>query len=109
MKHNDLILQGHLIDYLEKNLKDCIEKRVVINRIKDGFLDHDYPYEEWVDLPEDWHFRCDRCGRKVQRYYHKHFQSFRKREQLPIHYIDPFTDICLCENCQHEIKEGAYE
>ena len=107
--HNTRIKEEHIVKYLDKNLKDCPEKRFVINKIRESMEDYpfDRDYEEWVDLPDDSYFVCDRCKREVTRVWHKHTEH--KIIETPIKYFVPpsVTETCLCENCYNEIM-GDY-
>ena len=108
--HNTRIKEEHIVKYLDKNLKDCPEKRFAINKIRESMEDYpfDIDYEEWVDLPDDSYFVCDRCKREVKRYWHKHTEYKAIRTSRYIDYIVPpsFTETCLCENCYNEIMGG---
>lgn len=66
--HNTIIKEEHIIKYLDKNLKDCPEKRFVIDKISESMIDYpfDRDYEEWVDLPDDSYCVCDRCKKEVK-------------------------------------------
>ena len=102
--HNTRIKEEHIIKYLDKNLKDCPEKRFVINKIRESMEDYpfDIDYEEWVDLPDDSYYVCNRCKREVKRYWHKHTEY--KAIGVHKYFVPPsVTETCLCENCYNEI------
>jgi hypothetical protein len=109
--HNTRIKEEHIIDYLDKNLKDCPEKIFVIIRIREAMEDYpfDIDYEEWVDLPDDSSCVCSRCKREVKRYWHKHAEYKVIGISEYIKYVVPpsLTETYLCEHCYNEIV-GIY-
>lgn len=103
--HNTRIKEEHIINYLEKNLKDCPEKQYAIRRLIESFEDFDYDqdFEEWVTLPENSYVICDKCKKEVQVYWHKHI-SYPHLIGEPMLKAPPnWTEICLCKECYSEI------
>ena len=103
--HNDRIKEEHIINYLEKNLKDCPEKRFVINKLRNSFenSNSDIDFEEWVTLPENNYIICDKCKKEVQEYWHKHTAYTHLEGQPMLMTLPSWTETCLCENCYHEM------
>ena len=98
--HNTRLKEDHILKYLEKNLKDCPEKRFAINKLRDSFEDisYDQDFEEWVTLPENSYVICDKCKKEVQEYWHKH-NSYTHLKGEPMLMTPPsWTETCLCKN-----------
>lgn len=102
--HNTIIKEQHIMNYLDKNLRDCPEKKFIKDRLRDSFEDYNYDvdFEEWVTLPENSYMICDKCKKEVQEYWHKHTAyTLIKRE--PMLYIPPnWTETYLCKHCYNE-------
>ena len=65
--------------------------------------DFDYYYDEWVDLPNDSYYICDKCKKPVKRYWHKHTAVTQLRGKNLYTHWDNDSDLCLCESCFGEI------
>ena len=108
--HNTRIKEEHIIKYLEKNLKDCPEKRFTINKLRESFEDFSYDrdFEEWVTLPENNYVICDECKREVQTYWHKH-TAYMYIQGEPRLMISPNkTETILCKHCHKEMMDNIY-
>lgn len=109
--HNTRLKEDHILKYLEKNLKDCPEKRFTINKLKDSFEDFNYDadFEEWVTLPENSYVICDKCKKEVQEYWHKH-TAYTHLEGEPMLITPPnWTEICLCKKCHKEMVNNMWK
>ena len=109
--HNTRIKEQHIINYLEKNLKDCPEKRFAINKLRDSFEDYSYDadFEEWVTLPENNYMICDKCKKEVQEYWHKH-NAYTHIKGEPMLITPPsWTETCLCKKCHKEMVNNMWE
>lgn len=109
--HNNRIKEEHIINYLQKNLKDCPEKKFVLSKIRDSFEDFnkDIDFEEWVTLPGDSYLMCDKCKKEVQEYWHKH-TAYTPLQVEPRLMTSPnYTETCLCKQCYDEMMKNMYE
>lgn len=102
--HNTRIKEQHIMNYLDKNLKDCPEKKFIKDRLRDSFEDYSYDtdFGEWVTLPENSYMICDKCKKEVQEYWHRHtaYPHIKGESML---YIPPSrTETCLCKDCYNE-------
>ena len=108
--HNTRIKDQHIMNYLDKNLKDCPEKKFIEDRLKDSFEDYSYDkdFEEWVKLPENSYMICDKCKREVQEYWHKHTAYIHITGEPMIILPPNWTETCLCKDCYNEMMRGIY-